>query len=65
MTEHMTRRERAAVRADAKQQLKTLVAEFRRLAPDVDDATVLSELTTIVGQIRAIRELLAENGTCH
>lgn len=54
----MTDAERQAQREDARRRLAELRAVARALWPDREDAEVMSELTAVVGQIRAAEAVL-------
>lgn len=54
--------ERQAIRHDAQRRLAELRAMHEVLLPHVDDAVVLSEMTTIASQITSAEEALHEDG---
>ncbi len=54
----MTPAEQQAIRTDAEKRLKELRARAARLIPDSDDSFVLSELHSVIGQIRQAEEAL-------
>lgn len=61
MPEHAeaTTTEQAGIKADAQRRLTELRAVARRLWPDRDDAAVLSELVTVMDQIRSAEQALS------
>ena len=56
----MASTEITATQQDAEQRITELKAVARRLWPDRDDAQVMSELVSVVSQIRAAEEELTD-----